>query len=48
MAGDASAVRGNVLSKKLYLTAEHEWRYPDRPTVQLSLPTRLSPMNPST
>ena len=38
MAGDASPVRGNVLSKKLHVTAEHEWRYADRPTVQISLP----------
>ena len=38
MAGDASPVRANVLNKKLHLTAEQEWRYPDRPTVQVSLP----------
>ncbi len=38
MLGDASPVRPNILSKKLHLTAEHEWRYPDRPTVQVSLP----------
>ncbi|MEM7439294.1 MAG: hypothetical protein AAF393_06820 [Pseudomonadota bacterium] len=38
MAGDASPVRGNVLNKKLHVTAEHEWRYADRPTIQVSLP----------
>ena len=38
MTGDASPVRSNVLSKKLHLTAESEWRYADRPTVQIALP----------
>jgi hypothetical protein len=36
--GTASPVRGNKLSDLLTLVAEAEWRYPDRPTVQLSLP----------
>ena len=38
MLGEASPVRGSVLQKKLHLTGEAEWRYPDRPTVQVSLP----------
>ncbi|MEM6619234.1 MAG: hypothetical protein AAF631_08035 [Pseudomonadota bacterium] len=38
MMGDASPVRNNVLNKKLHLTAEHEWRYANRPTLQISLP----------
>jgi hypothetical protein len=36
--GTASPVRGNKLSDLLTLVSEAEWRYPDRPTVQLSLP----------
>lgn len=38
MLGDASPVRANVLSKKLHVTTEKEWRYKDRPTIQVSLP----------
>ena len=38
MLGEASPVRGNVLNKKLHVTNEAEWRYPDRPTIQISLP----------
>lgn len=38
MLGDKSPVRGAVLQKILNVTAEHEWRYADRPTVQISLP----------
>jgi hypothetical protein len=37
-AGSASAVRANKLNEVLTLVAEPEWRYPDRPTLQLSLP----------
>jgi hypothetical protein len=36
--GEASSVRGSVLGKKLHVTSEVEWRYPDRPTIQISLP----------
>jgi hypothetical protein len=34
----ASPVRGSKLGQVLTLVNEPEWRYPDRPTVQLSLP----------
>lgn len=37
-AGTASPIRGNKLGEVLTLVSEPEWRYPDRPTVQLSLP----------
>ena len=37
-AGAASSIRANKLNEVLTLVAEAEWRYPDRPTVQLSLP----------
>ncbi|MCB1885526.1 MAG: hypothetical protein KDG89_16285 [Geminicoccaceae bacterium] len=36
--GDMSPVRGSKLAKHLHVTAEQEWRYKDRPTIQLSLP----------
>lgn len=36
--GTASPVRPNKLAEALTLVAEPEWRYPDRPTVQLQLP----------
>jgi len=36
--GDMSGIRANKLREKLHLTAEHEWRYPGVPTVQLELP----------
>lgn len=36
--GAASPVRSNKLNEILTLVSEHEWRFPDRPTVQLSLP----------
>ena len=36
--GAASPVRANRLSKTLHLVNEAEWRHPDRPTVQMSLP----------
>ncbi|KAB7610460.1 hypothetical protein F9L33_14270 [Amylibacter sp. SFDW26] len=38
MMGEASPVRGSVLSKKLHVTSEVEWRHKDRPTIQVSLP----------
>jgi hypothetical protein len=37
-AGTAGAVRGNKLNDLIVLVNEAEWRYPDRPTVQLMLP----------
>lgn len=37
-AGAASPVRGAKLGQVLTLVAEAEWRFPDRPTVQLTLP----------
>ena len=37
-AGAASAVRSNKLGQVLTLVNEVEWRFPDRPTVQLHLP----------
>lgn len=36
--GEASPVRGKKLNQHLHVTSEKEWRYPDRPTIQLSLP----------
>lgn len=36
--GAASPVRTNKLGQVLTLVQESEWRYPDRPTVQLHLP----------
>jgi hypothetical protein len=38
MLGEASPVRPNKLHEHLHVTAEAEWRYKDRPTIQLSLP----------
>lgn len=35
---DASPVRSKVLYEHLHIVPEAEWRYPDRPTFQLSLP----------
>ncbi len=37
-AGAASPVRSSKLNQVLTLVNETEWRYPDRPTIQLSLP----------
>ena len=37
-AGAASAVRANKLGQMLTLVPEAEWRYPDRPTLQMALP----------
>ena len=37
-AGGTSTIRSNKLGEVLSLVAEAEWRYPDRPTVQLALP----------
>ena len=37
-AGVASPVRASKLNQILTLVNEAEWRYPDRPTIQLSLP----------
>ncbi len=38
MLGDASPVRKSKLNDLIHVTNEVEWRYPDRPTVQVSLP----------
>lgn len=37
-AGTASSIRANKLNEVLTLVNEAEWRYPDRPTIQLHLP----------
>ncbi|MDO9525593.1 MAG: hypothetical protein Q7J57_08645 [Gemmobacter sp.] len=37
-AGIASPVRANKLNEVLTLVSEVEWRYPDRPTIQMTLP----------
>jgi hypothetical protein len=37
-AGGASPIRANKLGEVLTLVSETEWRYPDRPTIQLALP----------
>ena len=37
-AGTASPIRANKLGDVMTLVSEAEWRYPDRPTVQLMLP----------
>jgi hypothetical protein len=37
-AGPAGGVRGNKLAEVIVLVNESEWRYADRPTVQLKLP----------
>ncbi len=36
--GDASPVRPAKLNNIVHVTNEAEWRYPDRPTIQISLP----------
>ena len=38
LAGGASPIRGNKLGQVLTLVNEGEWRYPDRPTIQMTLP----------
>lgn len=38
MLKERSPVRGDKLDRHLHMTPEVEWRYKDRPTVQLSLP----------
>ncbi len=37
-AGEASPVRANKLSEMVKLVNEVEWRYPDRPTIQIQTP----------
>jgi hypothetical protein len=37
-AGAGSSIRGNKLGEVMTLVSEAEWRYPDRPTVQMVLP----------
>jgi len=36
--GDMSGIRANKMREKLHIAAEHEWRYPGIPTLQLELP----------
>lgn len=36
--GDATPVRRSKLNSLLSVTSESEWRYPDRPTIQVTLP----------
>jgi hypothetical protein len=38
IAGEASPIRGNKLREAITLVDESEWRYKDRPTLQLKLP----------
>jgi len=38
MLGEKSPVRPSKLRELVHVTNESEWRYPDRPTVQVSLP----------
>lgn len=38
MLGERSPVRPSILQKILHVASEPEWRYPDRPTIQVSLP----------
>lgn len=38
MLGEMGPVRQKHLGELVSLTAENEWRYPDRPTIQVSLP----------
>ena len=36
--GPRSPVRPKALASLLHVTDESEWRYPDRPTIQMRLP----------
>ncbi|GLQ36079.1 hypothetical protein GCM10007939_23630 [Amylibacter marinus] len=36
--GDKSPVRPSILNKVLHVTKESEWRYADKPSIQVSLP----------
>lgn len=36
--GNRSPIRANKLGQLLHMTPEHEWRFKDRPTIQLSMP----------
>lgn len=38
LSGSASTIRGSTLGKRISITNETEWRYPDRPIIQLKLP----------
>lgn len=38
LSGEASSIRASKLGEKLHLTNEVEWRHPNVPTIQLSLP----------
>lgn len=37
-AGSASPIRSNKINEILSLVAESEWRFPDRPTIQMKMP----------
>ncbi len=36
--GSMAAIRSNAMNRQITIVTEQEWRYPDRPTVQLKLP----------
>ena len=38
LSGPNSAIRGSALGKRMMIVNETEWRYPDRPIIQLKLP----------
>ena len=38
LSGPTSAIRGSTLGRRITITNEGEWRYPDRPMIQLKLP----------
>lgn len=38
LSGEASTIRASKLGEKLHITSEVEWRRPEVPTIQLSLP----------
>ncbi|MGI3170718.1 hypothetical protein ACRARG_16325 [Pseudooceanicola sp. C21-150M6] len=38
LAGTSGPIRASTLGKRLSITNEAEWRYPDRPIIQLKLP----------
>ncbi|WP_163846784.1 hypothetical protein [Pseudooceanicola aestuarii] len=38
LSGGQSSVRGSKLGQKIHVVREAEWRYPDRPTIQMGLP----------
>ncbi len=38
LSGEGSAIRGNKLREQIHMVEESEWRYKDKPTIQLMLP----------